>query len=153
MVSGKHQIKALVRAFNGICHYCGHETSNRVAWGAPTGLAPTREHIVPRTFGGPNDMSNYVLACADCNNHRGSMLFYCECQDCNEKIYDFLYDPATLRPLFNSIINHNKPRITKAKDNRSEKWWKVRIGYNTRSFDTWQEAIDFVQENTLTKEK
>lgn len=34
-------------------------------------LAGTREHIIPRAYGGSNHHSNLVLACYECNTNRG----------------------------------------------------------------------------------
>lgn len=34
-------------------------------------LAPTVEHVVPRSRGGTNDLENLKLACWWCNQHRG----------------------------------------------------------------------------------
>lgn len=43
------------------CWYCGGDA------------VLTIEHLVPRAYGGPNHVSNYVLACAPCNHEAGCL--------------------------------------------------------------------------------
>ncbi|MGO4525703.1 HNH endonuclease [Microvirga sp. 2MCAF35] len=69
-----------IRFFNDIferdqgrCVYCGIR-ARRPGHGikrAPD-LA-TLDHVQPKAFGGPLDRDNIVLACAACNNERGTM--------------------------------------------------------------------------------
>ena len=42
----------------GICHWCG-------------GKATTADHLIARSLGGTNDLSNLVAACKPCNSSRG----------------------------------------------------------------------------------
>lgn len=49
---------------NGECIYCG----------AKTGL--TLEHLLPRSFGGPNSEKNVVWICKKCNSTKGSKRLY-----------------------------------------------------------------------------
>lgn len=49
------------------CHYCG----------APCGIgpglaAPQADHVIPRSRGGPGDLTNFVLACTECNSSKGA---------------------------------------------------------------------------------
>lgn len=132
---GKHSLRKLHKASNGVCHYCGRKTNREISR-----LYPTRDHIVPRSFGGPNTMDNYVLACAGCNSERGTNLFYCKCRDCHERVLDALYDPESLRLLFSGIVEHNKPRIKVRRDNGK---FSLRIGHQTKNFDTFEQAIEF----------
>jgi 5-methylcytosine-specific restriction endonuclease McrA len=45
------------------CHYCGK-------WIFPTNA--TLDHIVPRSRGGDNSLSNLLLCCRGCNQGKGS---------------------------------------------------------------------------------
>lgn len=47
----------------GRCRYCGHH-------------AHTVDHIIPASKGGTNHVPNLVAACGDCNNRRGSSLYF-----------------------------------------------------------------------------
>lgn len=147
MVAGS--VKKLISLNKGLCHYCGNKTSVR---SHVNDKYPTKDHIVPRAFGGANDISNYVLACARCNNKRGTTLFYCDCQDCNEKILDALYDPDTLNFIFSGIVKHNKPRIFKHEISNG-KDWAVVIGAHRRNFYTYDEAVTFALTDSCVKDK
>jgi 5-methylcytosine-specific restriction endonuclease McrA len=48
------------------CFYCG-DPNIRLRW-------LTLDHVWPQAFGGTNDLSNLVLACAPCNNRKGSTI-------------------------------------------------------------------------------
>jgi hypothetical protein len=65
-----------------LCHYCG--------------VAPgiTTDHIVPRAFGGPDAMWNYVSACEQCNLEKAAGWPVCGCPVCQGAIARFLSDPA-----------------------------------------------------------
>jgi HNH endonuclease len=57
-----------------LCHYC-----KKVMRGPnPQSI----EHVVPRSLGGSNNISNLVLACIKCNNSRGSIYIKCDCAFC-----------------------------------------------------------------------
>lgn len=146
-MAGGTQIRKLVKRDRAICHYCKRMTDN-----LSNGREPTRDHIVPKAFGGANSMDNYVLACKSCNNRRGTMLFYCDCRDCLEKIYDALYDGSVVSNIFMGIVKHNKPRIYKH-PTRPHNKWGVRIGHNQKFFSRFDEALYFVQTNTFVKDK
>ena len=69
-----------IRLFNdvfardeGRCVYCGipARQPGRGVKRAPD-LA-TLDHVVPKSFGGPLNRDNIVLACSACNNERGTM--------------------------------------------------------------------------------
>jgi 5-methylcytosine-specific restriction endonuclease McrA len=55
---------------NGIdyyaCHYCNHLFTRRYI---------TKDHIVPKSKGGLNRVSNYVPSCSRCNSEKGSMSY------------------------------------------------------------------------------
>lgn len=48
----------------GKCWYCGDGFSH---------VKRTLDHVVPRSKGGSNDLSNLVFACQRCNSDKGSM--------------------------------------------------------------------------------
>lgn len=49
------------------CHWCGVLTVEGID---PHTDARTEDHVVPRSKGGVNDLSNLVLACSACNHAR-----------------------------------------------------------------------------------
>lgn len=53
----------------GICHYCG-EPMMRMP---NERRSFTLDHVVPRSRGGTNHLSNLVGSCAECNNDKGSL--------------------------------------------------------------------------------
>ncbi|QRM29478.1 HNH endonuclease [Microvirga sp. VF16] len=57
----------------GHCVYCGilARRPGRGVKRAPD-LA-TLDHVMPKSFGGPLNRDNIVLACSACNNERGTM--------------------------------------------------------------------------------
>ena len=64
------------RALSGIaardgwkCVWCSLALTAEVAKGAPA--RATKEHLIPRSEGGPNKLANITLACNSCNSQRG----------------------------------------------------------------------------------
>lgn len=56
-----------IRRRTGHCFYCKRQFE-------PTPLRKqTRDHVVPRSQGGPNHKSNIVACCWECNNRKGDM--------------------------------------------------------------------------------
>jgi len=129
------QIKVLYRLFDGLCHYCGDQT-NRIQ-NHPK--QATKDHVVPKGLGGSNTLDNYVLACQTCNNDKGTTLFYCMCVFCGPRIEAALEDAELVNNLFDQIISFNRAVVRK--DNGV---WKVHKGYSHHSYDTWEEAMAFV---------
>lgn len=138
----RSHLDKLYSRHNGLCHYCLTKTSrkkNRQGWQNPA--TATREHVVPKSLGGPDSLGNYVLACSACNNRRGIILFFCRCEGCSEKVHRFLDRQENVDKMFWTIVEKNKTRIEKARDGR---WLVIRLGYKTQRFEKWQQAIDFV---------
>jgi hypothetical protein len=52
---------------SGRCTYCDCQLEN----GGTVGASFVVEHVVPRSCGGPDNIANYVPACASCNNSKG----------------------------------------------------------------------------------
>jgi 5-methylcytosine-specific restriction endonuclease McrA len=53
----------------GLCHYCG-----RAMVRMPNDrLSFTLDHVIPRSRGGSNHLSNLVGSCAECNGDKGSL--------------------------------------------------------------------------------
>lgn len=146
------KIGVLIRMYKGHCHYCGCKVTKSDA-----GKYPTRDHVVPRAFGGHNGVDNFVLSCYDCNQKRGTSLFFCKCQDCGEKILDALYEGDIVNNIFSGLISHNKPRVSKVDAVRNGEAgigrWRVRIGHSTKRFLTYEEAIAFALGGTFTKDR
>jgi hypothetical protein len=57
-----------------VCHWCGrHLVLDRCNENPDAGIYfATLDHVIPRSIGGLNNANNYVLACEDCNERRGS---------------------------------------------------------------------------------
>lgn len=53
---------------NWRCCYCGIRVQDDIKQATDSA---TLEHVVPRCHGGPDDESNIVIACFECNNSRG----------------------------------------------------------------------------------
>jgi hypothetical protein len=91
-----------------VCCYCGkHLTQETV----------TMEHIIPDSLDGPFNATNLTVACAKCNNKRGSKPFFEFCQEYNfspEKIekYKTLYSINLKIKILNiakeEILNENQ---------------------------------------------
>lgn len=137
-------LSRLVKISSGTCHYCFCKT-NRVE-NHPR--QATKEHVFPRAFGGANNISNYVLACSDCNNKRGTLLFYCECDVCTTIINKALSNPENVRRMFDGIIEHNRVKVL-----RQDNMWVARRGHVRRHFPTWAAAMDYAHNGTFQKGK
>lgn len=140
-MSQTSHIDTLMRRQSNRCHYCDCLTFRKVNGPA---LA-TKEHIVPRAFGGANDLSNYVMACSRCNNKRGTSLFFCSCDTCGPKIAKALENQKFIDDIFNGIIAHNRPRVYRHQ--KDETLWIARFGHHRRSFPSWKEAMTFAIEH------
>lgn len=82
MVSQSSKIKKKIKLYhtqNGKCFYCSvqvrHPKNTLYGCQIPSDYS-TLDHIKPKSQGGPNVISNYVLACAKCNSARADMDFY-----------------------------------------------------------------------------
>jgi len=56
---------------------------------------PTAEHLIPRSKGGKDRISNYICDCAECNSKRGNMDFYDWIQtlpNFEERLQAYIYD-------------------------------------------------------------
>lgn len=55
------------------CHYC----RRRVFGDSPPGTPQqaTVDHMTPKAHGGPDEPSNFVLACLECNRLKGDMAY------------------------------------------------------------------------------
>lgn len=65
-----------------VCHYCGVRPGTTI------------DHIVPRAFGGPDAMWNYVSSCESCNLSKAASWPTCLCGICTAAVDRFLSDPA-----------------------------------------------------------
>lgn len=62
---------SIIKLFNlqgGLCHYCGCRMTLFIG----RRNTATRDHVIPRSAGGPTQMWNLVAACHDCNQAKGS---------------------------------------------------------------------------------
>lgn len=65
----------------GKCHYCKRRPGITI------------DHIVPRAFGGPDAIWNYVSSCETCNLEKGSSWPDCPCDYCTNAVTRFLSNP------------------------------------------------------------
>jgi 5-methylcytosine-specific restriction endonuclease McrA len=56
----RHEWLELIRAFNGVCGYCGKRE------------LLTADHRTPLARGGGNDIANIIPACGSCNSRKGT---------------------------------------------------------------------------------
>jgi hypothetical protein len=68
-------ILRIAEAQNHRCCYCGHRMIRHTHYnGVPTPRdALIKDHLEPRTYGGPTEINNIIAACCQCNNLRGEM--------------------------------------------------------------------------------
>lgn len=86
--------------YKGECQYCGSAGANHI------------DHIIPKSKGGENVLSNYILACARCNMRKGN----------GEIAPQYL-------GLITAIAQKNEPRLRKRIKELSGKLvWGYRIG-------------------------
>lgn len=71
--SSRSQVARLIKRDGPLCHYCGCQLHIN-NW--------TRDHIWPKSRGGPWELSNLVLACRDCNSKLGNRIWKCTCKIC-----------------------------------------------------------------------
>ena len=60
-----------------LCHYC------KVAPGS------TRDHIIPKSRGGPTARWNIVAACSRCNHRKANKWPECTCQKCKQAVWRY----------------------------------------------------------------
>lgn len=70
---GTKQLKRLRKRFGGKCFYCRVELTLPREPNSRKKTRVTRDHLIPRSKGGPQGRSNVVAACYACNNLRGNM--------------------------------------------------------------------------------
>jgi 5-methylcytosine-specific restriction endonuclease McrA len=64
-------IETLIARFKGHCVYCGKAVAPDKTQPHPD--APSRDHFIPISRGGPRGAKNTVLACYACNQKKGNM--------------------------------------------------------------------------------
>lgn len=128
-------MRRLTDYFGNECHYCGKTCNKR----NEDPLRATKDHIVPRYFGGGNEFSNLVLACASCNSKRGNTLFECDCMICGPAIAKAMNNQANIDYVFAGLLDFNKPKVYFEK---SRNKWVVKMGTKRPQFDSHSEAIE-----------
>ena len=119
------------------CHYCGVEAK---FYGRDTqGISnekrlrmATKDHIVPKSMGGIGTMTNYVMACAECNEHRQDQLHYCGCAFCENVISQYFQRVFGL-----DHFGPVKPKVWKHHDGT----WVMSIGLNSYRWTSWESAM------------
>lgn len=72
------RIERIVKRDGSLCHLCGEPVNLDIEVGP---WRPTSDHVIPRSMGGGNELSNLRLAHASCNNKRGNILMKYYIQD------------------------------------------------------------------------
>lgn len=67
-----------------LCHYCDESMGLPKENGKHYPKEITVDHVVPKSQGGSNFLSNLVLACYECNHEYGSQFTKCYCDFCQE---------------------------------------------------------------------
>jgi 5-methylcytosine-specific restriction endonuclease McrA len=71
-------IEVIYHRDKGRCFWCGAEVkcpwTNMISNGSLPPDHGTRDHILPKSKGGPRDAYNQVLSCNRCNNRKGNSL-------------------------------------------------------------------------------
>jgi hypothetical protein len=129
MPTARHHLSKLIRRDGAFCHYCKVGLIRSQA---------TRDHVVPRSLGGPNSLSNFVLCCDGCNQKRGTDLDWCNCNFCGPLIAAYRNSDAYMNQMFLEIAKFNKPAVK-----YRTKMWKVYLHGNMHCFRTWEDAMDF----------
>ncbi len=141
-------ITQVIKRDKGICHYCKEFTDRRPR----SPRQATKEHVLPRSMGGPDSIDNFVLACAECNNKRGTALFYCRCETCAGIIDSALNNSQVLNFVFEAIIKNSKPVVKKVYETGQNRGvYLARLGCAHRYFDTFEQAIDYAINGTFKK--
>lgn len=125
----RHKISKLIRRDGPNCHYCNDFL---------TRVHGTLDHVVPKSLGGINSLENYVLACEECNNLRGTDLDWCDCEFCGPLIEAFRSSPEFFERMWDAIVKFNRPVIR-----FRTRVWKVYVHQNTHTFNTWEDALHF----------
>ena len=76
-----------------LCHWCRRRMYEA---GRHLQLSVTADHVVPLSRGGPNELSNLVAACGQCNHHRAAQNDPVEYRPAwfAEKAHDAFYESA-----------------------------------------------------------
>lgn len=69
--SWRHAVEKLSAEQNHRCCYCGERTNEGR-------VRSTLEHIIPKSYGGPDSYWNLVMACEPCNSARGNEMSFWE---------------------------------------------------------------------------
>lgn len=70
--AGRSRLLALIARDGMSCFWCGKQTRLDVVPDHPDRC--TRDHIVPRVFGGKDALENLKVACRECNERRGDSI-------------------------------------------------------------------------------
>ena len=74
-IPNKVLVQQLSQEQNNKCIFCKCEMKYHNGETPLHPLAMTKEHVVPRAYGGPDEASNYVVSCNRCNSLRGTLDF------------------------------------------------------------------------------
>ncbi|MEO2074851.1 MAG: HNH endonuclease [Bacillus sp. (in: firmicutes)] len=83
------EVRALFGAFSGECIYCGAKEE-------PDGSAFHLEHVIPKSLGGRDHISNLVISCRTCNSKKGN----------RPVVGFFLNDEGFKEENFNTLVSY-----------------------------------------------
>ena len=96
------------------CFWCGGELHLEKSERLPNRLLLTVDHLLPRSYGGPNERANLVAACLSCNTTRSSRI--------NLRAWKAL--PPHLRQRFRSSVPELSVRLDLEAFGREVVWEK-----------------------------
>lgn len=140
MTNSRSHMSQIFKRDNGMCHYCSAPVYYKNCGLSPAGRRQaTKDHVFPKSMGGPNAVHNYVLSCYECNNDRGTQLHYCKCVGCTHIITNYMNTDRIINEIFEGMIQANRVKVRRHNDGT----WSVRLFNSTNYFPSFAEAIAF----------
>jgi len=131
----------LAEAQNWKCCWCGHDCNDI----AGHKRQATVEHVTPKSEGGTNDPDNLAMACASCNNKRGSM----EIETFSRKVKS---GAIFGRKAANARVRHNKylRKAEKLASNGWMRWQESTQEWKPIPFEIWINNLKVAPETKET---
>lgn len=123
-------IRLMMIKQNHQCYYCDRQMFSN---GFRHSLMPTVEHLVRQADGGCDSKHNMVMACRECNSHRGE------------------YDPETWRRVCQQVIHFRQVRKRVVNSINNNVWYTGRrAGVPKQTLKNIQKSIKKVGSRVLT---
>lgn len=137
------------REQGGLCFFCRNQCF--LGEGDRNGLGKKRvataDHVIPQSQGGTDHLSNLVMACAACNQHRGDMKF--------GKFKRLRLDPVKWNQYVKEMMARTQVRRAKVKAKRAHKGpelaWK--IGLLLYLKPEWRPVVDSIHAEFVRRRK